>query len=98
MGTRRLQNMNTRRSLFLFNLISVLWIATALQISWPAALAYARSAGAEPGAEQGGPSATAASAQAGPVSYASVTELNGVLSQLEAASKTTQGDLSKLRI
>ena len=89
--------MNPRRSLF-FNLVSVLWIAIAFQISSPAALAYARSAGAEPGAEQGGPSATAASAQGGPVSYASVTELNGLLSQLEAASKTVQGDLSKLRI
>lgn len=33
-----------------------------------------------------------------PVSYASMTELNGMLTQLEAASKSTQGDLSKLRI
>jgi hypothetical protein len=36
--------------------------------------------------------------QAAPVSYASVTELNGILSQLEAASKDTQADLVKLRI
>lgn len=33
-----------------------------------------------------------------PVSYASVTQLNGMLSQLEAASKNTQADLVKLRI
>jgi len=41
----------------------------------------------------GGPSA-----QSEPVSYASVTEVNGLLSQLEASSKSTQGDLAKLRI
>jgi len=33
-----------------------------------------------------------------PVSYASVTQLNGLLSQLEAAAKDTQADLVKLRI
>jgi hypothetical protein len=33
-----------------------------------------------------------------PVSYASVTELNGLLSQLEASSKNTEADLVKLRI
>jgi hypothetical protein len=33
-----------------------------------------------------------------PVSYASVTELNGMLAQLETTSKTTQADLVKLRI
>jgi Skp family chaperone for outer membrane proteins len=33
-----------------------------------------------------------------PVSYASVTQLNGLLSQLEATSKNTQADLVKLRI
>jgi hypothetical protein len=33
-----------------------------------------------------------------PVSYASVTELNGLLAQLEASSKNTQADLAKLRI
>ncbi len=35
---------------------------------------------------------------AAPVSYASMTELNGMLTQLEGASKSTQGDLGKLRI
>jgi hypothetical protein len=33
-----------------------------------------------------------------PVSYASVTQLNGLLAQLEASSKNTQTDLMKLRI
>jgi len=33
-----------------------------------------------------------------PVSYASVSQLNGILSQLEASSKSAQADLAKLRI
>jgi hypothetical protein len=44
----------------------------------------------------GGPSA--GGAQSSPVSYASVTQVNGLLSQLEAASKNTQADLAKMRI
>ena len=40
----------------------------------------------------------AAPPQGGPVSYASVTQLNGLLGQLESAAKTTQADLAKLRI
>jgi len=50
---------------------------------------------------QTGPAPTAAPANGGqgqPVSYASVTQLNGLLSQLEATSKNTQADLVKLRI
>jgi hypothetical protein len=37
-------------------------------------------------------------AAAPPVSYASVSQLNGMLTPLEQASQTAQGDLSKLRI
>ena len=33
-----------------------------------------------------------------PVSYASVTQLNGLLAQLEASSKDTQADLVKMRV
>lgn len=33
-----------------------------------------------------------------PVSYASITQLNGLLTQLESTSKSTQADLTKLRI
>src|SRR5215467_15767872 len=51
---------------------------------------------------QSGPVPSAPAANGGqpqqPVSYASVTQLNGVLSQLEATSKNTQADLVKLRI
>jgi hypothetical protein len=48
---------------------------------------------------QSGPAPTApGNGQAQPVSYASVTQLNGLLSQLETVSKNTQTDLSKLRI
>lgn len=43
-------------------------------------------------------SAANSSPQGQPVSYASVTQLNGLLSQIEATSKNTQDDLSRLRI
>jgi hypothetical protein len=42
--------------------------------------------------------ATVASAQGAPVSYASVTQLGGLLTQLETTSKAAQGDLTNLRI
>jgi hypothetical protein len=42
--------------------------------------------------------ASGSNGQGTPVSYASVTQLNGLLSQIEATSKTTQTDLGKLRI
>ena len=51
---------------------------------------------------QSGPAVMASpangTAQGQPVSYASVTQLNGLLSQIEATSKNTQEDLSRLRI
>ncbi len=50
---------------------------------------------------QSGPPPVPSSGSGGqgtPVSYASVTQLNGLLSQLEATSKNAQTDLSKLRI
>ena len=42
--------------------------------------------------------ASTTSPQGEPVSYASVTQVNGLLAQLEATSKSTQDDLTKLRI
>ena len=42
--------------------------------------------------------ASAAVPPQGAVSYASVTQLNGLLGQVEATSKTTQADLTRLRI
>jgi hypothetical protein len=41
---------------------------------------------------------TVASAQGAPVSYASVTQVNGLLTQLETTSKAAQDDLTNLRI
>jgi len=45
-----------------------------------------------------GSASTGAGQGGGPVSYVSVSQLNGLLSQLEDASKATQADLAKLRI
>jgi hypothetical protein len=45
-----------------------------------------------------GQSSTANAPQGSAVSYTSVTQLNALLSQLEAASKTSQADLARLRI
>jgi hypothetical protein len=42
--------------------------------------------------------ASEAAPQGAPVSYASVSQLNGLLAQLEATSQSTQADLTKLRI
>jgi hypothetical protein len=49
---------------------------------------------------QSGPAITVAPSTQGsqPVSYVSVTQLNGLLAQLEASSKGTQADLVKLRV
>jgi hypothetical protein len=49
---------------------------------------------------QSGPAVTSTSAaqEGEPVSYASMTQLNGLLGQLETTSKATQADLVKLRI
>jgi hypothetical protein len=70
----------------------LLWTATAFTQSGSATQAT-------PQYSAQGTAAPASSPQGvGPVSYASVTQLNGLLSQLEATSKTTQADLSKLRI
>ncbi len=55
-------------------------------------VAWAASAAAQPAP------AGSATAQGNPVSYASVSEVNGLLSQLENTSKMTQSDLGRLRI
>lgn len=75
-----------------FSLTSFLWVTAA-------GLGQAA-----PGAAAANPQYSAQGKPAGqgiqvePVSYASVTQLNGMLAQLEAASKNTQADLAKLRI
>jgi hypothetical protein len=78
-----------RNLLLLSALSAVLCVAAALGQSAPAAPS-------SPNIQLAAGGASAQSNQ--PVSYASVTQLNGMLAQLEAASKNTQADLPKLRI
>jgi hypothetical protein len=71
-----------KRNFFPYILCVLLSIAGAAGQSGPAAMTAAGGA-----AQEGAP-----------VSYASVTQLNGLLSQLESTSKSTQADLVKLRV
>ncbi len=80
------------KSIYCLGLTSLLWSATGIAQSAPATQATPQYSA------QGTPAAAPSQQGAGPVSYASVTQLNGLLSQLEATSKTTQADLNKLRI
>jgi hypothetical protein len=73
-------------------LICLLWTCAGLGQSDPAAAPAASPANPQY-STQGRPAQGSE-----PVSYASMTQLNGLLGQLEATSKTTQGDLVKLRI
>lgn len=76
------------------------WAAALSLLLWTTSF-FGQSAPVPAPAIQSGPqySAQGSPAQsAGPVSYASVTQINGLLSQLDATSKTTQADLTKLRV
>jgi hypothetical protein len=73
-------------------LILLSWSAFCFGQSSPAAATVAAQSGPQYSA-QGTPAQGA-----GPVSYSSVTQLTGLLSQLDATSKTTQADLTKLRV
>lgn len=66
----------------------------------PGSLLLGLALGAASVGQSGPPPATPSdhNGQAQPVSYASVTQLNGLLGQLEATSQKTQSDLVKLRI
>src|SRR5580692_7904921 len=82
--------------LILSNLVGLsllVWTAAALSqsaaVTAPASPQYSA---------QGSVASAAPAPQGGVVSYASVTQLNALLAQLEATSKTAQGDLTKLRI
>jgi hypothetical protein len=75
----------------------LMWTVAASAQSSPASAA-GPGVYASPGSITGDPSPSAATKQAEPVSYASMTQLNGLLAQLEAVSKTTQTDLAKMRI
>ena len=83
--------MNVQLIFSFVGILSLLWSAAATAQS-AANLAPAVSQSSAEG------SSLASSAQGGPVSYASVTQMNGLLSQLEASSQTTQLDLAKLRV
>jgi hypothetical protein len=76
-----------------FVLFTLLWSATGFGQT-----AAAPAAQASPQYSVQGTVASAGSPQGAPVSYASVSQLNGLLAQLEATSKTTQDDLAKLRV
>src|ERR1700676_2623573 len=88
--SRRNRSKKMRRT-FLFALFSLLCIA-ALGQAGP--VPAASSANGQNSAQ-----VRAAPAQGTqPVSYASISQLNGMLAQLEASAKSTQPDLAKLRI
>jgi TolA-binding protein len=78
-----------RTHIYSISLGSLFWIASSFgqSASAPVAVSSPGSAPARPAAQN-----------TAPVSYASVTQLNGLLGQLESTSKSTQGDLTKLRI
>jgi hypothetical protein len=80
--------MNPKLILFYFGLCLLLSSGTAL----------GQSAAAQASPQYSAQGTPAGSPQGGPVSYASVTQLNGLLEQLDTTSKTTQVDLAKLRI
>lgn len=73
-----------RATILSAGLSSVLWTAAALGQIAPA--------------DDSAAATVHNAAQTSPVSYASVTQLNGMLAQLEDSSKSTQADLQKLRI
>jgi hypothetical protein len=81
-GSNNIRTMKRTLLHFLSHALYLTCLATALAQSGPAPVASA--ANRDP--------------QGQPVSYASVTQLNGLLSQIEATSKNTQDDLNKLRI
>jgi len=78
-----------RTHIYSITLCSLFWIARGFAQSAPAPVAASSPSYAQirPAAQNNAP-----------VSYASVTQLNGLLGQLESTSKGTQGDLAKLRI
>jgi hypothetical protein len=77
-----------------FGLLLLPWAGTAFSQS---AAAPASQAGPQYSA-QGTLASAAPTPQGAAVSYASVTQLNELLAQLETTSKTTQADLTKLRV
>jgi hypothetical protein len=79
-------------------LCSLLWSAMSLCQSVPAPAGGLVAQASPQYSVQGSVASAAPPPQGAAVSYASVTQLNGLLAQLEASSKATQDDLTKLRI
>ncbi|MGA7926880.1 MAG: hypothetical protein WCA20_12865 [Candidatus Sulfotelmatobacter sp.] len=90
--------MNPRLFSCSFVLSTLLWTAIALGQSAAALAAAATGHAGPPYATQGSVASAASPPQGAAVSYASVTQLNELLAQLEATSKGTQADLTRLRI
>src|ERR1022692_2361139 len=90
-------SMNLKHIPYFFALPTLLWIAAVGQTA-AAPVAAASGQADTQYSTQGTVASAAAQPQGTAVSYASVTQLNGLLAQLEAASKATQADLTKLRI
>ncbi len=72
----------------------LLWSATAFSQTAAAPPTVTAQANPQYSVQGNAPQST----QGGPVSYASVSQLNSLLSQLESTSRTTQADLATLRI
>lgn len=88
--------MNFKPVFYPFVLFGLLWTATVFgQTAGPNAIPAAHH-----GPQYSAPGSVASSGTTGQgiVSYASMSQVNGLLSQLEASSKATQDDLTKLRI
>src|ERR1700722_13417313 len=95
---QRIQTMNSKFFFYYsLGLSLLLWAAPA--ISQSAAATQPATQATPQYSVQGSLASAAPPPQQGTaVSYASVTQLNGLLAKLEATSKTTQADLTKLRI
>jgi hypothetical protein len=89
--------MNPKLILFYFFGSSLL-LWTGAAFSQSAAAMAPGTQGSPQYSAQGSVASAAPAPQGGAVSYSSVTQLNALLAQLEATSKTAQGDLAKLRI
>jgi hypothetical protein len=79
--------------MFVRGLHHVGWLA-----GWFCWAAFAQSGPASAVSQYSAQGSPVASQPGSAVSYASVTQANGLLAQLEATSRTTQNDLAKLRI
>jgi hypothetical protein len=90
--------MNSKPFLYCFVLSSLLRTAAAFGQTAAVPMIAANAQAGPQSSTEGSVTPAALREQAAAVSYASVSQLNGLLAQLEATSKATQADLTKLRI